>query len=78
MDTWTLQMGFPVVTITNVNSQIRFSQKRFLLDSTNKNPEVDPPASKFKSPYGYDTIYYYHYFLMYSDHELFIYIKYCY
>lgn len=59
MDTWTLQMGYPVVTITNVNNQIRFSQKRFLLDPSNRNPEVDPPTSKFKSPYGYDEIYYY-------------------
>ncbi|EDV29668.1 uncharacterized protein TRIADDRAFT_20166 [Trichoplax adhaerens] len=53
MDTWTLQMGFPVVTITNTGSQARLSQKRFLLDPNNKNPEVDPATSKFRSPYGY-------------------------
>ena len=52
MDTWTLQMGYPVVNVGNSNAgKANLSQKRFLLDPT-QNPSVDPPASKFKSPYG--------------------------
>ena len=52
MDTWTLQMGYPVVTVGDSNAgTASLSQKRFLLDPT-QDPSVDPPASRFKSPYG--------------------------
>lgn len=32
MDTWTLQMGFPVVTVAKEGSGYRFRQQRFLAD----------------------------------------------
>ncbi|NXN59363.1 AMPN Aminopeptidase, partial [Rynchops niger] len=43
MDTWTLQIGFPVVTVNTLNGTI--SQKHFLLDP---NSKVDRP-----SPFNY-------------------------
>ena len=49
MDTWVLQMGYPVVTV-NVNRQsgsAQISQKHFLMDDTK---EPDP---KYPSPFGY-------------------------
>ncbi|NXV17294.1 AMPN Aminopeptidase, partial [Cepphus grylle] len=46
MDTWTLQMGFPVVTVNTLNGAI--SQKHFLLDP---NSKVDRP-----SPFNYTWI----------------------
>lgn len=39
MDTWTLQMGFPVVTVNTLDGTI--SQKHFLLDP---NSKVDRPS----------------------------------
>lgn len=39
MDRWTLQMGFPVVTVNTVDGTIR--QKHFLL---NPNTTVDRPS----------------------------------
>ena len=46
MDTWTLQMGFPVVTITRIGStdKAKATQKHFLLDP-NTNVTV---TSQFK------------------------------
>ncbi|XP_078666409.1 aminopeptidase Ey-like [Branchiostoma floridae x Branchiostoma belcheri] len=46
MDTWTLQMGFPVVTVTRdySNGRVTATQRHFLYD-----PEVDVP----ESPYNY-------------------------
>ncbi|XP_066270940.1 aminopeptidase N-like [Branchiostoma lanceolatum] len=46
MDTWTLQMGFPVVTVTRdySNGRVTVSQRHFLYD-----PEVNVP----ESPYNY-------------------------
>lgn len=43
MDTWTLQMGFPVVTIKRVDktSKATATQKHFLLDP---NAEVKEPS----------------------------------
>ena len=32
MDTWTAQMGYPVINVTKSGSMITLSQKRFLLD----------------------------------------------
>ncbi|EDV25745.1 uncharacterized protein TRIADDRAFT_35766 [Trichoplax adhaerens] len=53
MDTWTLQMGYPVVTVGDVSGgKATITQRRFLLDPT-QNPDVDPASSKFKSPFGY-------------------------
>ncbi|GFR83304.1 aminopeptidase N [Elysia marginata] len=50
MDTWTLQMNYPVVTVTrdfqNLN-QIHVRQERFLID-----PNAEDPG-RFQSPYNY-------------------------
>ncbi|KAK7090085.1 hypothetical protein V1264_009931 [Littorina saxatilis] len=48
MNTWTLQMGFPVVTVTrDFRGDVMVTQKRFLINPDAKDPGV------FKSPYGY-------------------------
>ena len=42
MDTWTLQMGFPVVTVTrhyNSTKKATLNQQRFLLSKTENNPD---------------------------------------
>jgi aminopeptidase N len=41
MDTWTLQMGFPVVTITRNYQQntAKITQQRFIIGKTNENQE---------------------------------------
>ncbi|KAK1893768.1 Glutamyl aminopeptidase [Dissostichus eleginoides] len=46
MDTWTKQMGYPVLDLTVTEANAKLSQKRFLL-----NPEADP--SQPPSPLGY-------------------------
>ncbi|KAM9786890.1 glutamyl aminopeptidase [Syngnathus typhle] len=46
MDTWTKQMGYPVLDLTQVAEVAKLSQKRFLLD-----PNAD--ASQPPSPLGY-------------------------
>jgi len=46
MDTWTLQMGYPVVTVTRTGSQISATQQRFLFSSQSNFTE------EFTSPYG--------------------------
>uniref|UniRef100_A0A3B3UAT3 Aminopeptidase n=1 Tax=Poecilia latipinna TaxID=48699 RepID=A0A3B3UAT3_9TELE len=46
MDTWTKQMGYPVVDVTVSESNAKLTQKRFLLD-----PLADP--SKPNSPFQY-------------------------
>jgi len=46
MDTWTLQMGYPVVTVTQSGSQISATQQRFLFNSHSNFTE------EFTSPYG--------------------------
>ncbi|CAH0561852.1 unnamed protein product [Brassicogethes aeneus] len=50
MDTWTHQMGFPLVTITREENEIIASQERFLLTIENVNSSV---RSKPKSKYDY-------------------------
>ena len=46
MDSWVLQMNYPVVTVTRVGADgIRFSQRRFLLD-----PDATDPG-KYQSPF---------------------------
>ncbi|GAA6065883.1 glutamyl aminopeptidase, partial [Tachysurus ichikawai] len=46
MDTWTKQMGYPVLSLTNTNTEAKLTQKRFLLD-----PNADPTQPS--SPLGY-------------------------
>lgn len=44
MDTWTRQMGFPVVNVTKHKFTYTLEQKRFL---ANRNSTFDPSESKF-------------------------------
>jgi len=46
MDTWTLQMGYPVVTVRQSGDHISATQRRFLYDSQTNFTE------EFTSPYG--------------------------
>lgn len=46
MDTWTLQMGYPVVTVSRSGSEISATQQRFLFNSHSNFTE------EFTSPYG--------------------------
>lgn len=45
MDTWTLQMGFPLVTIERNGSEVFARQDRFLMSPTNST--LNLPTSKF-------------------------------
>lgn len=47
MDTWTKQMGYPVLNLSTTDTQAKLSQKRFLLD-----PNADPTQPI--SPLGYN------------------------
>ncbi|XP_069101890.1 uncharacterized protein [Argopecten irradians] len=48
MDTWTLQMNFPVVTVTRLDgSKVKVTQNRYL-----RNPDAKDPG-RFTSKYGY-------------------------
>jgi hypothetical protein len=50
MNTWTLQMGHPLITIEIVNeNSIKISQKQFLIDPS--SPPVE--KSKYKSDHFY-------------------------
>ncbi|XP_064627887.1 glutamyl aminopeptidase-like [Lineus longissimus] len=57
MDTWTRQMGFPVVTISFPSStKVRATQKRFLLDpSANTTGDTSPFGYKWYVPLTYET-----------------------
>ncbi|XP_067241856.1 glutamyl aminopeptidase [Chanodichthys erythropterus] len=46
MDTWTKQMGYPLLQLTNTDTEAKLTQKRFLLD-----PNADP--SQPTTPLGY-------------------------
>lgn len=47
MDTWTLQMNYPVITLTRLdNGHLRVTQKRFL-----SNPQAQDPL-KYTSQFG--------------------------
>ncbi|KAM9477702.1 glutamyl aminopeptidase [Clarias gariepinus] len=46
MDTWTKQMGYPVLSLTNTTTEAKLTRKRFLLD-----PNADPTQPS--SPLGY-------------------------
>ncbi|XP_028401179.1 glutamyl aminopeptidase-like [Dendronephthya gigantea] len=48
MDTWTLQMGYPVVSVSEVGGDIILTQQRFLAD-----PNANQSNTKFTSKYGY-------------------------
>ena len=50
MDTWTKQMGFPLITITRKENTIYASQSRFLLTGTMNNNTVD---NDIVSPFDY-------------------------
>lgn len=52
MDTWTLQMNYPVVMVTVVNGRVRVQQKRFLQSPTARDP------MKYTSPFGWVTMTY--------------------
>lgn len=42
MDTWTKQMGYPVLDLSTIDAQTKLTQQRFLLDP-NANP-TQPPS----------------------------------
>lgn len=44
MDSWTRQMGFPLVTVNKTQSGFTVTQKRFL---SNRDASYDPSTSKF-------------------------------
>lgn len=46
MDTWTLQMNYPVVKVLRQNGKLHVEQSRFL-----KNENAEDP-DKYHSPYG--------------------------
>lgn len=47
MDTWTLQMGYPVVSVSEVGGDMILTQQRFLAD-----PDANQSNTKFTSKYG--------------------------
>lgn len=51
MDTWTQQMGFPLITLTREGNTITASQERFLL--TPDRGENNTVSSEPKSKYDY-------------------------
>jgi len=54
MDTWTLQMGFPVVTVDNKGTTATATQDRFLL-SGSSDPKESPFGYKWEIPFTYTT-----------------------
>ena len=46
MDTWTLQMGYPVVNVTKTKKRVTATQQRFLI-----YPE-GMPSTEFNSSFG--------------------------
>lgn len=49
MDTWTQQMGFPLITITRDGHEIIATQERFLLTTENSNATIrQMPKSKYE------------------------------
>lgn len=51
MDTWVLQMGFPVINVTKEDDSFTLTQERFL-----KDPKPDLTNTKFQSKYNYTWI----------------------
>ncbi|BFZ22405.1 hypothetical protein BsWGS_25444 [Bradybaena similaris] len=54
MDTWTKQMGLPVVTVIRRDGKIHLSQQHFLLMGS--SGRTDTKKDQFQSPYGYKWI----------------------
>ncbi|XP_071489970.1 endoplasmic reticulum aminopeptidase 1-like [Diadema antillarum] len=50
MDTWTLQMGFPMINMTHRGSKVTVTQQRFLIYPRGE------PSPEFNSTYGYKWI----------------------
>ncbi|XP_059141543.1 glutamyl aminopeptidase-like [Physella acuta] len=57
MDTWTRQMGYPVVTVVDNGDHFLLTQKRFLLDQTlvNGDDQESPFGYKWYIPFTYVT-----------------------
>ena len=57
MDTWTLQKGYPVVSVIRNYStnSVSLSQKWFLLNPLNKVPAATYNAAKWYVPFAYTT-----------------------
>ncbi|KAJ8022253.1 Glutamyl aminopeptidase [Holothuria leucospilota] len=51
MDTWTKQMGFPVVKVEREGNNLKLNQDWFLVD-----PNANTSATPYESPYGYKWI----------------------
>lgn len=49
MDTWTQQMGFPLITISREGNVISATQKRLLLSPSENDTDILKP----KSPFNY-------------------------
>lgn len=48
MDTWTNQMGFPLITITREDNEVLAIQERFLLTTESSNSSIrSSPKSKY-------------------------------
>lgn len=52
MDTWTRQMGFPLITISREGNTITATQKRFIL-AVNISSETEQANNESISPFGY-------------------------
>jgi glutamyl aminopeptidase len=52
MDTWTRQMGFPLITLSREGNMITAKQKRFIL-TVNLNNETEEMNNESISPFGY-------------------------
>jgi hypothetical protein len=63
MDTWTLQMGYPVVTIRRRGRDVTAAQARFLF-----NPRANH-TEEFASPYGFETSCYLFYYEIFIIHH---------
>jgi len=51
MDTWTVQMGYPLIEVRNENSTIYASQTRFLLNPTENETALDYGPSQIIPKY---------------------------
>ncbi|XP_063621809.1 glutamyl aminopeptidase-like isoform X2 [Cydia splendana] len=55
MDTWTRQMGYPVLTVTRTNTSYRVTQSRFLLDPEAESPNDSEYNYRWFVPVTYKT-----------------------
>ncbi|XP_069101802.1 aminopeptidase N-like [Argopecten irradians] len=55
MDTWTIQMGYPVVTLTSDGDDYILEQDRFLLDGNSSMGDPSPFDYKWHIPFTYIT-----------------------